>query len=512
MVTELIKEILKNVTEGYFTAQVITITVLAAAGLLCNLSLFGNFKNRVLMSALFAFPLGLALYSVSGLLLLLLGVPFNSVTAALFPFLITAALCIYGAKTGKYAGCFKTNKVFFIVFALTVVAAACLCTSGLLSVTIDNDSVYYYSTYPEIIAKEGRYLKYFDTFMTDVGQTSAVLNTLPFLYGFDETFGIQHFMNLNFIAVFAMGIYHMLSGKVSEAREEDKREGSDGFDRKAAVFSALATLFLCGSYPFIFISKWVMSNVYFMEYLCIILYLTLLSKSLKGTGSSLFIFTAMLSMLRVEGVVVCACLALCFSTLDIDSKTIALIYVLPVLILQGGFYIMLYLRMGVDPVYSFLDVKKALAITLGLLALLLYILLLRERLLKHGFIRERCRLLIILVLILGNAGFFVLNSERYIANALTIYRNIRLGHGWGYFGVFMLLAAALTVIDVVRGGFKQMAFPDFVWACFILTIIASCWARGGQLRMGVGDSGNRIMMETVPLTVAVLFKRIKLLQ
>ena len=168
---------------------------------------------------------------------------------------------------------------------------------------------------------------------------------------------------------------------------------------------------------------------------------------------------------------------------------------------------MLYLRMGVDPVYSFLDVKKALAITLGLIAVLIFILFIRDRVLDIRFIRERYRLMIIFLLILGNGAFLAVNPDRYISNLLTIYRNIRLGHGWGYFGIFMVLAGVLIAVDVVRGGFKDMAFLDFVWVCFILTIIAACWARGGALRMGVGDSGNRIMMETVPLTVAVITQR-----
>ena len=511
--TEILLECMKNVTGGYLLRQAVVIVVLAAAGLVCNHCLFHRFRHSLAFRLLLAFPLGLALYSVGGFALLLLGIPFNAFSMAAALLLTVVAVAVCALRKGGRLVPGRQEAAAYVIFLLAAAATAVFCCSGLLSVTIDNDSVYYYSTYPEIMAKTGSYLKYFDTFMTDVGQTSAVLNTLPFLYGFDNTFGIQHFMNLDFILFFAV-VTAMLADRCLAKRGAGGSGDMDRLRPGALVAGVLAALFMTGSYPFIFISKWVMSNVYFMEYFCIIVALVLVLEAgglsageLRGCGFALFVLTAMLSMLRVEGVVVCAVLILCLSTLDIGKRTLTLVFILPVFILQGGFYAMLYLRMGVDPVYSFLDVKKALAITLGLIMLMVYILFVRDRVLKIRFIRERYRLLVILVLVLGNAAFLAVNTERYVSNLLTIYRNIRLGHGWGYFGIFMVLAAVLIAVDVVRGGFKDVALVDLVWVCFILTIIAACWARGGALRMGVGDSGNRIMMETVPLTVAVIMQK-----
>ena len=494
---------MKSVTTGFLFRQAAVIVFLTAAGLSCNLCLPG--KKKLILKLLLAFPLGLALYAVTGFAVLLLGIPFNAYSMSILLFLVCLAVIVYSIRKGECHKPDRDEAAKLAIFLVIAAAAALFCSSGILSVTIDNDSVYYYSTYPEIIAKTGKYLKYFDTFMTDVGQTSAVLNTLPFIYGFDNTFGIQHFMNLNFLALFVAAMVELLEGDSSNITADKVPIGRF---RPSAVAAVLAALFMAGSYPFLFISKWVMSNVYFMEYFCIILIVVLLGgEELRGFGFTLFVMIAMLSMLRVEGVVVCGVLALCLSSLKLSKKTLASVFVLPVLILQCGFYAMLYLRMGVDPVYSFLDVKKALAITLSLAALLVYILLIRDRMLKAEFIHRYYRMIIILVLLFGNIVFLAVNPDRYISNLLTIYRNIRLGHGWGYFGIFMVIAAIFIAADILRSRFAKIEFLDFIWVCFILTVIAACWARGGMLRMGVGDSGNRIMMETVPLTVAVIAQK-----
>ena len=486
--TDILNACLKTVTQGFFIRQVLTILVLTAAGFVCNLCLFKDFKASKAWALLLAFPLGLALFGIAGFTWLIFGLPFNAFTAALPIVAIPIVLLIWKRRSIAVD---KSDVRDICLFFMIALAVAVICTLGLFSVTIDNDSVYYYSTYPEIIVKTGRYLKYFDTLLTDVGQTSAVLNTLPFLYGFDTTFGIQHFMNMDFMAIFTYAVFSLFTVKLP-------RE----FRLLASIF---ALVFMVGSEPFIFISKWVMSNVYFMEFFMIILILSLLQ--LGGDGFMLFILTAFLSMLRVEGVVVAAMLALCLSATDILTKKLAVVHTLPALIFQILFYAMLYVRMGVDPVYSFLDIGKAAAISLCLVALLLYILILRDRVRGLCFIRQRYGLFIILLLGLGNVLLLAVNTERYISNLLTIYRNIRLGHGWGFFGIFMLIALVLIIIDMVRGGFKDIDFIDLIWVCFILTIVASCWARGGALRMGVGDSGNRVMMETVPLTVVVIVKK-----
>lgn len=488
--TEFLTESLLNVTGGYLIRQVLVILWLTLAGLICNLCFIGNFKHSRLWAMLAAFPVGLAVYGAGGFALLLLGIPFNGISMAVLLTLVPAICLVFYIRKKSGFGDIRKDIKPFAVFALIAVMLAVICASGLLSVTIDNDSVYYYSVYPEVIAKEGRYLKYFDTFMTDVGQTSAVLNTLPFLYGFDNTFGIQHFLNIAFLSAFALFMLEELDSSKTAA--------------------ALSVFFLAGSLPYIFISKWIMSNDYFMIYLCLIVFLTLKQAGEmpeSGYEFMLFVFTAFLAMLRVEGVVVCAVLTLCFSSLNVSGKRLGAVFILPVFVFQAGFYAMLYLRMGVDPVYSFLDTGKALVTSGLIIALAVYVLFIRNRVLKLKFINERYRLLIILILILGNGAELVINSERYISNLLTIYRNIRLGHGWGFFGLFMVLAGIAVIIDLIKGRFKEIEITDLIWMSFILTIVAACWARGGVLRMGVGDSGNRIMMETVPLTVVVLAKK-----
>ena len=70
----------------------------------------------------------------------------------------------------------KMNLAMQLVIVFTV---ALVCCSGLLPISISNDSYYYYSVFPQTIVKEGFYQRCYDVFLTDVGQASAVIGTLP---------------------------------------------------------------------------------------------------------------------------------------------------------------------------------------------------------------------------------------------------------------------------------------------------------------------------------------------
>ncbi|MCR5747803.1 MAG: hypothetical protein K6G03_08850, partial [Lachnospiraceae bacterium] len=238
--------LVRDLSVGYYPAQVLVIILLSTAGLLYSKA--GGLKNE--WAYLYAFPVGLAFYSVSGYLLLCLGIPFNTVSITVI-MTVTAVLSVYICKKNSLVD-INIERRSLLVFFLLITAGAMLFSANILSVLVDNDTFYYFSTFPEAIVHEGRYIKYFDTFLTDSAPIGSIIYTLPYLYGFSETFGIQYMLDLNFIVIFAYSLKNALSGSYSA--------------RGAWIIGITASVFMLTSSAYLTTAKWVMAGVYFMSY------------------------------------------------------------------------------------------------------------------------------------------------------------------------------------------------------------------------------------------------------
>ncbi len=529
----MIIEAYKNLTgsfQGIFMLrQILTILGLFAAGYI-PLRLLRE-RMDVFWELLLSFPLGLSLYSVSGFLLLISGVRFCLASVAVLYVIMLVVIYIITKRKDRIPGYVNqstsengmsyvnkqtsnngsnyvnqqasTNKLNYVNlkknllmtvsgFILAAVLAAAAC-SGLLSQYVSNDSVYYYSMYPSVIVDAGYLFPALDKFLTDVGQTTAVLQSLPFTAGFDETFGIQHFFNINFILIFFAALFES-SGSLKEKKT-------------LRYLTALSgTLFLVTAEPFIVLSKWVLSNVYFMDYLFCLFYLSLKYIREKRPGWDLrfiiFIFSAMLSMCRMEGGVVVFVLVMSLSVLPFSKKELICLYGIPLAVMEFGYYGAIYLRLGVDPLYSFLDIKTALAMAGLIILLFVYIIFFR------GIISEKyVPVLLLIALFVGNLGLLVINPGRYIADIEAFLRNIRLGNGWGSFIIVIGVYCLIFLHELIKRRGKDIPVAVFFPAAMVFTIIAVCFERGGVLAVRTSDSGNRVLMEIVPLLCFSVFVR-----
>ncbi|MBO6132922.1 MAG: hypothetical protein J6P05_01120 [Lachnospiraceae bacterium] len=440
---------------------------------------------------LLSFPVGLSLYAVTGFVLLSLGVEFEVGTIAMFLFVVIAELTLRLVREKVYIAPLKLSLLIFTMLGVAIVAW--IAVSGALPVEISNDSVYYYSTYPKILVEEKFYDKSFDVFLTDVGQTAAVINALPFFFGFDQTFGVQHFMNINFCCIFFMAAFE--SGK---SRQVNKK--------KAATAALLATLFLLTSEPFLITVRWVLANVYFMEYLFIFVFIAYkmserLPENSVAYSAVQMVTGMMLTMLRVEGGVFVCIMVLIFSLLKYDRGQMLRIYVIPIAAIQILYYLNLYIRLRVDPLYSFLDIKKSMIAIGTVLFTALYVIFFRERLNKlYG---KFMPILFIALLAAGNLSLLLIGRERYIENLRAFYLNIRLSNGWGLFGIPFLAYACWVFYSMIKHwkGDSPLPWLDLIWISAFMMIVAVSWARGGALAVRTSDSGNRVMMQIVPLVV-----------
>ncbi|MCR4591355.1 MAG: hypothetical protein K5668_11110 [Lachnospiraceae bacterium] len=480
----------------YFLCQFLAILGLFAAGIIPIVII--RKRLPVFREILFAYPLGISIYGVLGFLLLITGVRFSVQNIIMSFIVLTAGLTFYGhikpavsvssdpdpesdEAEGKTGG--KEILLFFAALA-GVAAVALLSCSGILSQYVTNDSVYYYSMYPSILVKNGFITASLDKYLTDVGQTTAVIQCLPFLLGFDQSFGIQHFLNINFLLIFFTALHDTLCKPIEP-------------ERLRLLAAALGTFLLAVSEPFIVLSKWVLSNVYFMDFLFIVFYLeyraVMSDEEDRLSDIMLFFMTSFLIMSRMEGGVLVFVMAAAFSALPMKKEKLILHFALPLIIMELGYYGMVFMKIGVDPLYSFLDMKAALLMAGMIAILLVYIILIRDRI-NISFVP----VLLLAALLAGNAGLLLINHERYLTNIKAFILNIRQGNGWGLFPAVILIYAVIFIIELVKCRLRDIPVPVFLPAVLVLAIIAVCFARGGVLAVRTSDSGNRVLMEMVP--------------
>ncbi len=486
-----IEGLLSSISSGYFIRQVLTITGLSLSGCLMLFLAGGRLSVRQRMVC--AFPAGLSAYALISFALLVTGIPFSRVTVLTAGVLLTTGLFFF-RKKGE---AFQKPDRLFLFFLLTVFVFAMICCSGLFSVSLDNDSFYFYSAYPQILVKEG-ILKYqMDMYLTNVGPVAAVIQTLPYLFGFSGTFGIQHFLNLNFLLLFAGAVF------------EKTWEGIG--KKQAMTVSILVTVFLGTSPAFLTTAKWIMAGDYFM----ILFFLLLLEGSRSGEDASglgrdeiflLASFTTVLTMMRQEGALFVLLLIMIFSLMTYSGRQLVLVFLLPSILSTGLYYLRIYVFVGIRPEETFLTPRKAVLIVGAQAAAGVYLLLLRPFIKR--ILREYEVLLIPCGLAALNVVLFLLNPGRYLGNLRSLLLNVYLRNGWGMFG--FLFAAALVCVSVkaLLQKDKRISPEDSAAVSYLLAVLAAGWARGSDLQIGVGDSGNRLLLTAVPILVYSVILRL----
>lgn len=483
----LIEQIEKSVSTSYFLAQFLTIICLFVYGFYF-LTIFSENKSEEekVLTPVLAYPMGLAVFSLTAFFMVIVGIPYNACSVIIC--CILAGVIAYAARcliTGRKALSQKLKDIisgysikYLIIIALIAASLAAVSCLGIFSVTVSNDTMYRYSFYPRAIVHFGELRVNYDTFLTDVGQGYVLINTLPFLFNFNESFGIQHMLNICFIILFFKAVY-----------EQFKDLGR----KWALIFAGTVSLLLVGSLPFEIISKWILSNDFFAVFLFITAYIAV--KQVKEKSYSLAvlgIFFAALSTMRIEGGVYAALLILCISTLDFAGKDLGIYIFSPVIILQAIYCIRIFFTMKITAPYSFLTTEKAVIMMAIMILTLLYLLLIRGRFLNKLF--DKMGILIIAATVGVNLLLFVKGPSLFIENLKCFVSNILFVGGWG---VIPIVIVSLYLICVFSG--IKFGYWDLIAFSYLFYSIAVSFMRDGGLKAGVGDSGNRVLMLAVPL-------------
>ena len=367
-------------------------------------------------------------------------------------------------------------------------------TSGIMPVSISNDSMYFFRRYPDIIVYYGHLRDQFDFWLTDTGLGIVSVDTLPALFGFGESFGIREFFHINFIAFFGICAYE---------------RGSRRMEKKGAVVYALVlTAFLASATPFFILGHWALANMYFMEMFFIAAYTAIDSR--EGSMGVLPLLLCAVALFRIEGTLFVVWLVLCIALFTDLGRRLAAYVILPVTLLFAGYCLRIFVCFNVlDNIYLFLTPVKAVLLIAVLAFTGIFIAFVLPKL-KERFSRF-LPFAFIGALILGNLALFVYDRALYIGNLGAFSDNLFRQSGWGMLPYFVIGIIVLLIAEYIIRRIKGERWPAgdnayniTLTVGFLLIVLAASFGRGDVLYENVGDSGNRVLLQITPLVVMTL--------
>ena len=485
----LITEYLDGLATVYYFRQCAVIIAVFIFGAILTDSFSGKGLSAPKRCVL-AFPVGISAFTLTAYAMIVAGIPYNRISVSLAVILEIAV--VITVKRKSFAASAFSQYVRHMAFALAAaVAAALLASSGLAPVSISNDTMYYFRRYPDAIVYYGGLRDQFDFFMTDTGLGVVSIDTLPALFGFGESFGIREFFHIGFTAFFGMTVYE---------------RGLRYLSRKGSVISAvLITSVLAVSTPFVILGHWALANMYFMELFFIAAYATIDNEQTGMINDALMI--AALALFRIEGTLFVVWLAVCLALYTGRSKEIAKYVILPVSILFGCYCIRIYTCYNIlDNQYTFLTPVKA-VLLVGLIVVCgLYLLFIFPRL--NSMFGMKMSVIYIAAMVLGNLLLFIRDRSLYIGNLKAFGSNLFRQSGWGMLPYLLIAMTLLLVAESAIYRYKNKesrplgssnSFNIVMVLGFILIVLAASYGRGDVLSEEVGDSGNRVLLQIVPL-------------
>lgn len=504
---QIINDIAASVRNDYYIRQLVVILFIFCVGFLIVSSGMGSDDDEVSLRKYIvcAFPVGMSSVIACGYVMLVLGIAYRGLFMCLMLAIVSVMALIYGYRKKSF-GFFKYKIKYLVYTLIAVIVLAMVACSGLIRISVSNDSLYYFWQYPRAIVYYGGLRDQFDNFLTDTGLGASVIGTLPFLFGFGENFGIQEFFHMSFLAFFGNTVY------------ENSQIVLKGDRKKSIVAAVFGMLILAVCTPAVILSHWAMSNMYFMEiyFICLAFALEYARDKSINRNLVLALLVFAVSVIRVEGGIFVLFLILAASLRDIKGKDLVLC-ILPVVVMQSLYEIRIFTGFTIDHPYTFLTIGKSILQFVAYIAAAGYVLLIRDKI--KDKLGKNMAVVIISGLLLVNLVLLVQDSAHYVANLRAFAGNLTGQSGWGILphitlGV-MVVIVCLEAIDnrfslqrlaeLTRADSNILAYWIFNTIGFLLVTLAVSFARGDNLNVDTGDSGNRVLLQIAPIVLITLF-------
>ncbi len=428
------------------------------------------------------------------------GVPINTVTVSvilLFVFGLTLFLCIRSQKT-SWITFFDTDLVLvlFLFFGLSTVF-----TSGIMPNFMSHDSYYYIMQYGEIIGQTGHLT--FDsagTFMTWTGVSPATMSTLAVLYGFETILANHYLLIFAMLCMMAYSMYKLCVNQYSMGKIV------------SVVIAVVTGIVIYMLPPVMLLSSWVISNSYNMVWFVALVYLIERLDthnaveddiSMNGQLGITWIISMMLvwmAMSRAEGIVLVCMMIVAFTGLRNLSKRQYLFFTG----FCGLFQIVFLLKLFFEQKNSQVSVEGtqitrfvAAVMVLAIVAVCLYVVLMDKGI--FAIIRRCIGVLLPISLCVGIACSAIMKHELLLNNLNCTVYNITTQF-WYYIPALLgILSICLMICNKMKLNFVSLMLIDIVLSNFLITMF-----RFNPLRLGYGDSFNRLLMSIVPLWIFAL--------
>ena len=483
----MITEYLAGSSATYYVRQCAVIVAIFIFGsILCDL--FLKKDTNLLMRAVIAYPTGLSAFVVTAYAMLTFGIPYSTLTVTAAVLIEAGTALFLNRKSLADSVAKDTIRRMIITLGASLLVSLIAC-SGLIPVYISNDTMYYFKRYPECIVHYGALRDQFDSWLTDTGLGSVCIETLPSLLGFGESFGIREAFHINFLVFFGSTVY---------ARSRQYLEG-----KNRIATAVIVTVLLAMTTPFLILGHWALANMYFMELFFIAAYTAFDVPGSTGTFSTMLIA---LSLLRMEGTLFAVWLVLCIALYTELGKKLSLYVLFPVALLFGLYCRKIFFDFYLfDDIYVFLTPQKAILLIAAVVLAAIWLLIVPQ--LPKGFTRL-LPVIYIAGAVAANAMLAVRNSELYLGNLRTFGANLFGQSGWGMLPHLLIGMTLILVIEyLIRyikrdGGVRKSNQVNITLTLgFILMALVASFGRGDALSDYIGDSGNRVMLQVVPLIV-----------
>ena len=163
----LIQQYLSGLSAVYFIRQLIVILCLFVFGGILT-DLFEKGCTSRVRRATLAFPAGLSAFSVTAYAMLVIGIPYNSLTVMIAIALETAA-ALFARRKSSDPNIDRTVIKHMLIILAVATLIGVVAVSGIAPVSISNDSMYFFRRYPDVIVYYGKLRDQFDFWLTDTG-------------------------------------------------------------------------------------------------------------------------------------------------------------------------------------------------------------------------------------------------------------------------------------------------------------------------------------------------------
>ncbi len=487
--------LLYELSKGNQSRSILAAMMILGLGLgtLINVNVYSDDVKKLF---LFSVPMGIALWGVLSILVMILGMRYCKGT--MFFVCIVMEIFILAIRKRKKI-VLQYNKTELAKFCILAFGIICALSTGLVYVFSAGDTIAYIDLLGKAFVIEGEFSSHFETIFLSTGIGLASLSSLTYMLGTDNIYLIHAMFLMNFFFFLWYFAYKKIVVSI--------------YSEYASMLSFICALLIVTLPPVLYLSGWIISNVYIMCYLFILEILIIEDENSSKTNMGVSMLIGVLSIffiyLRSDAAITLSCLILSAVIGQISTRRMISFVMIPSLLAMVLYYGKIYLILGTEGAGLFLNVRTIGAM-FGLMGILMiYYAFFRNK--RFCVLQRNIVLIVIISLLLITVVLYMVSPETFI-HCMDVY-NINTtdisaqGGFWGGTAIFVLM---MLLLAHMYNTSKINCMEFLVIILFLTNVIMGPLRAylGMEPRIGVGDSFNRAFISYLPLSLWVVYDRI----